>query len=215
MDRSSDRKSGRTQFNSTMTSRDSSGGTVFKNPPCNTKGMSWKPGLGTKVPHATEQLSLCSATTEATCLRAHTSWLMSLHVTTRESVHCNKRFHMAQRRSCMPQLRPNTAKSINIKDNFITDSMDMSLSKLQEMVKDREACHATVFAGGKELDTTEQLNNNNNNKITFINWIQCTSMNHGNSRTHIILMLAWKVYKDMPHSGPQTHNNKFKRIEII
>ena len=24
----------------------------------------------------------------------------------------------------------------------ITDSMDMSLSKLQEMVKDREACHA-------------------------------------------------------------------------
>ena len=28
--------------------------------------------------------------------------------------------------------------------NGITDSMDMSLSKLQEMVKDREACHAVV-----------------------------------------------------------------------
>ena len=27
----------------------------------------------------------------------------------------------------------------------ITDSMDMSLRKLQEMVKDREACHATVL----------------------------------------------------------------------
>ena len=26
----------------------------------------------------------------------------------------------------------------------ITDSMDMSLSKLQKMVKDREACHAAV-----------------------------------------------------------------------
>ena len=26
----------------------------------------------------------------------------------------------------------------------ITDSVDMSLSKLQEMVKDREACHAAV-----------------------------------------------------------------------
>ena len=36
----------------------------------------------------------------------------------------------------------------------ITDSMDMNLSKIQEMVKDREAW-CTVVMGFKELDTTE------------------------------------------------------------
>ena len=39
----------------------------------------------------------------------------------------------------------------------ITNSMDMSLSKLQEIVKAREACHPW---GQKELNTTERLNNN-------------------------------------------------------
>ena len=40
----------------------------------------------------------------------------------------------------------------------INDSMDMSLRKLQEMVKDREPWHAAVHSVS-ESDTTQQLNN--------------------------------------------------------
>ena len=38
----------------------------------------------------------------------------------------------------------------------ITDSMDMSLSKLQEVVKDREAWHAAVHGTGHDLATEQQ-----------------------------------------------------------
>ena len=40
----------------------------------------------------------------------------------------------------------------------ITDSIDMSLSKLRELVMDRDAWHAAAHEVSKELDMTEQLN---------------------------------------------------------
>ena len=40
----------------------------------------------------------------------------------------------------------------------ITDSIEMSLGRLQELVMDREAWRCCISWGRKELDTTEQLN---------------------------------------------------------
>ena len=50
----------------------------------------------------------------------------------------------------------------------ITDTMNMNLGKLQEMVRDREAWHAVVHRIAKSWNTTGQLSNN-------IKEIQCAS----------------------------------------
>ena len=43
------------------------GGSVVKDPSCNTGDVGLTPGWGTKVPHATEQLSLHDIATEFKC----------------------------------------------------------------------------------------------------------------------------------------------------
>ena len=49
----------------------------------------------------------------------------------------------------------------------ITDSMDTSLSKLQEMVKNREGWLAAVHGGGKVSDMTERWKDNTINLVMF------------------------------------------------
>ena len=44
--------------------RDFPGGPVVENPPCIAGNAGSFPDQGTKIPHATEQLSLCAATVE-------------------------------------------------------------------------------------------------------------------------------------------------------
>ena len=69
------------------------GGPVAKNLPSNAGDMGSIPGQGTKIPHATGQLSPRPTTTEST--------------------HRSKRSHMLQQRPLMPQLRLDAIQQIN------------------------------------------------------------------------------------------------------
>ena len=105
-----------------MGRRNFPGGPVVKNPPFNAGDTALIPGQGTKIPHAEGQLSPHATTTEPTCLnwRACMPQLeRRLSAATREKpthhnkepVRHNERSHTLQRRSCMSQLRTDTAKN--------------------------------------------------------------------------------------------------------
>ena len=53
--------------------------------------------------------------------------------------------------------------------------MDVSLSKLLDMVKDREACETAVH-GHKQLNTTEQLNNHKLMLVQTESTLQCRTL---------------------------------------
>ena len=55
----------------------------------------------------------------------------------------------------------------------IMDSMDMSLSKLRELVKEREAWHATVYEVTNELDTV-QFSSVTQSCLTLCNPMDCS-----------------------------------------
>ena len=78
----------------------------------------------------------------------------------------------------------------------ITDSVDMSLSNLQEMVKDREAWCAAVHRSWR-VDMTERLNNNKCKSQLKIPWICQLYMYHND---------LWLIIRKYLTNFMNTHN---------
>ena len=71
----------------------------------------------------------------------------------------------------------------------IIDSMDINLAKLQEMVRDGAACHASVH--GVTKTQKDLALNNNNNHVTF-QWLPVSFR-----RKTQVLIMTYKTHYDL------------------